>query len=118
MIRDALKDALKDLRGQLRGRKASAYVMKIEEEHDDKETSAKDDDVKDKPKRSGASAGNEAVSEGMEELRAQMKTFMSGAKNKGAKGRPIMPLPPTMKKASAPKIEVEIEVTKPKGKTK
>lgn len=122
MIRDALKEALVDLRAQLRGRKASAYVLKIEEEHekDDKKPSRKDEDDKDKrePKRSGASATSEAVSEGMSELREQMKSFMTGSKNKGSGGRPITPLPigpgsKPVKASKAPEPDA-----KGKGKTK
>lgn len=114
MLRDALKDALLDLKSQLRGRKASAYVLKIEAEREDaKDRKDSDEDDKDKrpAKRSGASKTSEAVSEGMEALREEMKSFMTKPKSK-VSTRNAMPLPIGPSKA-APAMD-----SKAKGKAK
>lgn len=121
MIRDALKDALLDLRSQLRGRKASAYVLKVEESGNAKspKASAKDEDEDDKskrePKRPGASKASEAVSDGMEALRSEMKEFMN--KKKHGTGRPIVALPNALASKS-PKISKVSAEPAPKAKGK
>lgn len=120
MIRDALKDALLDLRSQLRGRKASAYVLKIEGDSDDKAT-RKDEDEDDKPKREakrpGASKASEAVSDGMEALRSEMKEFMN--KKKHGTGRPIVALPNALASKSPKASKASAEpAPKAKGKDK
>ena len=123
MIRDALKEALLDLRGQLRGRKASAYILKIEEANEDakagRKASSEDEDEDDKPKREskrpGASAVTEKVSEGMDELRKEMKGFMSKKKSSSS-GRIMMPIPNNI--TSRGSKAVEAQAAKAKGKEK
>lgn len=98
MIRESLKEALLDLRGQLRSRKASAYIAKIEKEHDEEPASksaAKDDSDADKPepKRSGAAKTEQAVSEGMDQLSAQIREFMKRPRSKPLKEGDSLILP-------------------------
>ncbi len=110
MIREALKEALLDLKSQLRGRKASKYIIEIEEAHEDakanRKSDSEDEDDKDKrePKRSGASKASETVSDGMDSLRKEMKMFMSKPKS-NVSARNVMPLPMSQStpKATAPK---------------
>ena len=112
MIKEALKEALLDLKSQLRGRKASAYLA-IEEIGSKKDAKpakeAKDDKADLQPKRQGASAVGEVVEEGMEDLKAQMKSFMGKKRTGKGSGRPGLPLPNNAPKAAEPKA---------KGKTK